>query len=334
MASTISMLYDIRNLEIPDYMRSWRVTQEDIDSALALMARECATLKEVEAVQPGDVVRCTALDNQDKYSGRSILLYPGRNLRGAGKAEQDAIGLTPGTTFKTELGGVAIDSYSKSDEENQAALEASHGEPITLKIEQILRLCDMEISDELAKAQGIDGVETLQQLIDWYVENNQPKKLKDVKAELVRDKIMPALLEKSEYAIDPEEESNWAKQHGKYMYDLMTENGMDPHIPDEGFDFLTDEEALEKLTREQLPRFREVVLTRYLAELNGFTYTQEQFQREIDAAWEQYAEEYEAQGYKKEDMMTDMVYENYEERAYSDKTFECLMEQAEALLKS
>ena len=109
MASTILMLYDIRNLEIPESMRSWRVTQEDIDSALALMARECATLKEVEAVQPGDVVRCIALDNQEKYAGRSILLYPGHNLRGAGKAEQDAIGLTSGTTFKTELGGMDSD---------------------------------------------------------------------------------------------------------------------------------------------------------------------------------------------------------------------------------
>ncbi len=334
MASTISMLYDIKKLEIPDSVRAWRVTQEDIDSALALMARECATLKEVEAVQPGDVVRCIALDNQDKYSGRSILLYPGQNLRGAQKAEQDAIGLTPGTTFKTELGGVAIDSYRKSDEENKAALEACHGEPVTLRIETILRTCDMEISDELAKAQGIDGVETLQQLIDWYVENNQPKKLKDVKTNLIRKHVLPALFEKSEYAIDPEEESDWANRHGKYMFDLMTKNGIDPHLPDEGTELLSDEEALDKLMREQLPRYKEFVLTRYLAECAGFSYNRKLFLEEVDAAWEQYAKEYEAEGYKKEDMLTEMVYDSYEERAYSEKTYEYLMEQVEVLLQS
>ncbi|MCD8106610.1 MAG: hypothetical protein LUE20_01425 [Oscillospiraceae bacterium] len=332
MASTVSMLYDIRNLDIPDSLRSWRVTQEDIDSALALMSRECASLKEVETVRSGDTVKCVALDNHEKYAGRSILLYPGRSLRGAEKAEQDVIGLAPGASFRTELGGVAIDSYHKSDEENRAALEACHGEPVTLKIEKILRTCDMEISDELAKAQNIEGVETLKQLIDWYIADYQPKKLKDVKTNLVQKYVLPALLEKSEFAIDKEEESDWAKRHGKYMYDLMTESGMDPHIPDEGFTFLTDEEALEKLTREQLPRYKEFVLTRYLAGLTGFSYSWEQFECEINAVWEEYAEEYQSKGYKKEDVMTDMVYENYEERAYANKTYEYLMEQAETLL--
>ncbi len=329
MASTIAKLYDVKTkLEIPASMRAWRVTQADVDAALAVMAREHAYLERVKTVQTGDTVHCQALDS-GKYAGRTVLLYPGQNMRGARKAEQAVLSLKEGDRFGTELGGVHIDDPRKTQEENQAGFDACHGEPVQLEIREIWRLRDMEISDQLAKAKGF---ETLEQLKESYITEYQPQKLTQVKTELVR-LVLKALLDHSEYDMDPEEAKAWTEAKGKQMYDMLIRNGADPHIPEEGFVFLTDEEALEKLTREQLPQYKEMVMLRYLAQQGGLQYSWEQFTREIDELWANYGQEAQAAGVKKEDYYRQDVYESYRERAYTNMAFGYLMSWVQDMLE-
>lgn len=50
------------------------------------------------------------------------------------------------------------------------------------------------------------------------------------------------------------------------MYDALVEAGMDPTIPKEGFDFLTEEEAKADMFAQQEPSFRFYLANLYLAE--------------------------------------------------------------------
>lgn len=63
----------------------------------------------------------------------------------------------------------------------------------------------------------------------------------------------------------------------------MVQIGQDPHIPEEGTELLTDEEALEQIYREHLPVFRKHVAYRYLAGREGYVCTREEYQRAQDA---------------------------------------------------
>ena len=50
------------------------------------------------------------------------------------------------------------------------------------------------------------------------------------------------------------------------LYDAMLAAGMDPRLPREGFDFLTEEQAKEKMYREQEWAFPAYVVQAYMAE--------------------------------------------------------------------
>ena len=70
----------------------------------------------------------------------------------------------------------------------------------------------------------------------------------------------------SEYAIDEEEKREWVTQRVNSLYDALVDAGMDPKIPKEGFDFLTEEQAKEKMYHEQEWAFTDFVVQAYVVE--------------------------------------------------------------------
>lgn len=132
-------MYDaVAHLELTEEQRSWRVTEQDIADALALLGRDHAYLDEVDTVQTGDTVRCTCVAGPETLQQRTVLLYPGRVLSGATAAETDVLGLGVGAQLETKLGGVYVTDYQKSNEENAAARAeaAKNALPVTLRVEK------------------------------------------------------------------------------------------------------------------------------------------------------------------------------------------------------
>ena len=306
--STIKKLYDFSTqLDVPAEMRAWRVTDEDISRYLCAVSGDHASLKRVDAVSEGDTVKCICLSGEEKYRSRTVLLYPGRKLIGAISAEEAVVGLSEKTEFETELSGT----------------------PAILRISEIWRLTPMPIDDELAKVEGTD---TIQQLTERYIADYQPKKRLESQKKIAA-LIMRKMNSESEYDISTEEETEWTTRRGKYIYNMMIANGEDPHIPDEGFALLTDEEALARLVEKNKPDFRRFVLERYIASLSGFSYTREIFLKEIDEFCTQHSEELKAAGRIREDLITDDSFSFSEEGAYSERMRDFAMKAAEAFME-
>ena len=288
-------------------MRAWRVTEDDISRYLSVVSGDHASLKRADAVSNGDTVKCICLSGEEKYRSRTILLYPGRKLDGAVSAEVAVLGLEEDAEFATEL----------------------DANPVTLRINEIWRLTPMPVDDELARA---EGAETLEQLTERYIADYQPKKRLECQKKIAA-LIMRKMMSESEYDISTEEETEWTTRRGKYIYDMMIRSGEDPHIPDEGFTLLTDEEALARLIEKNKPDFRRFVLERYIASLSGFSYTREIFLKEVDEICSQYGEEMKKAGKTREDLMSDDSFRFSEERAYSERRRDFAMKAAEAFME-
>lgn len=104
----------------------------------------------------------------------------------------------------------------------------------------------------------------------WYREmNEQPRK--EQKRWQIYAFWSREMGAKSELYIDEGEQWAWAMANGRWQYDTQMEKGMNPCIPDEGTEFLTEDQAIEKIAREMyLPIFRMTLVSRYLCEKNGF----------------------------------------------------------------
>lgn len=64
-----------------------------------------------------------------------------------------------------------------------------------------------------------------------------------------------------------EERDVWVWQRVNCIYDAMVAAGMDPTIPEEGIEFLTEEQAREKMFRQYLGFFSAYVVQAHVAEL-------------------------------------------------------------------
>lgn len=189
----------------------------------------------------------------------------------------------------------------------------------------------MQPGDALVQAEKIEGVETLEQFKAWYVQTNEPKKRLEAAQNIAR-MMWAEIREHTELVIDEEEKDAWCKLRGKAMYEMMERNGYDPHLPEDGLELLSDEEAMAQVVAHQFDMFDEFVLTRAVCEHYGFVYTEDNLRADIDANWEQYKDEPDLPYSSKEELYTEENRLFYEERGYLDKVFKLLTQQAETLL--
>ena len=123
----------------------------------------------------------------------------------------------------------------------------------------------MPVGDALVRLEGIEGVETVADYDRWYREEKGSFYRQQAKYRCANF-LLEEIQEKSELFIDQEEKDAWMWERVNSLYDAMLAAGMDPRLPREGFDFLTEEQAKEKMYREQEWAFPAYVVQAYMAE--------------------------------------------------------------------
>lgn len=254
MNSKLTCCFNYHTLSIPPQLRRWKIPQEEIQQELQALAADHASNQPVEdVIQKGDSVRCQCLDCSDPaWRDRAVLLYPGREFPGAEQAEAAVLGKRPGETFSCSLGG----------------------EQAQLKVLEALRRVEPAIGPELMWILNIPGVETVEDFSHWYHQQHDAQRRQKAAFGIV-GYWMQQTVERSEFFIDQKELEDWCLLRGRMMFDALLAGGIDPRLPEEGFDILTDQQAIQKLAKENQPRFRPFLLYRYLCEKDGFVITQE-----------------------------------------------------------
>lgn len=242
MKSTITKLYDYRQSTIPAELLTWRISDEELKQHMDVLSHNHAFEADVDAVRMGDSVACKAESKCPRWNRPVMLFYPGRELCDS-ELENACVGACAG-----ESRMISVD-----------------GQPVKLTVTRIVRRSNMPIGDELAKEEGIEGVETLDDYCDWYRKSNEPTR-KLHASYRAASFLLDEIAKKSEFAIDAEEKNTWLNDRVDKVYDALVDAGADPTIPKEGFDFLTVEQAKANMFRQFEPFFTDYVAQAYLVE--------------------------------------------------------------------
>lgn len=248
MKSTVTKLYDYTQSVLPDECRLWRISDKELQAHLEVLSENHAFEASVDTVQMGDSVACRSESAESRWNRPVMLFYPGRELC-ASEIENACVG-------------------AKLGQKRTVTME---GAEVVLTVEHILRRSNMPIGDALAKAEGIEGVETLDDYRKWYRQTNEPTRALHASYRGAMF-LLHEIAEKSEFLLDEEEKRAWLTDRVNRIYDALVDAGFDPKIPKEGFDFLTEEQAKAKMYAESEHFFAEYVAQCYMLEkLTGRT---------------------------------------------------------------
>lgn len=241
MKSTITKLYDYKQSIIPQELRRWHASEEEIREQLELLSRNHAFEEDAEEVRSGDSVACRGESAAARWNRETLLVYPGHGLMPA--MEEALLGAKTGEyrTVETEEGAVK------------------------LTIKRIVRRSNMPMGDELIRLEKIDGVETVEDYRQWFRRQKEDFYRQRARYQCAKF-LLDEIREKSQLSIDQEEKDAWLREQVDCLYNAMVAVGRDPRIPDEGVDFLTEEQAKEKMCREQEWAFTEYVVQSHMAE--------------------------------------------------------------------
>ena len=242
MRSTITKLYDRSQYQPEDHLRRWRVSQQQIQAKLDKLCEDHAEEMDVEIVCAGDSVACRGERQSPQWNRPRVLFYPRRGL-----------------------GGQALEKALLGMTEGESKTAATDGTQVTLTVTRIVRRAPCPLTDELVKSEKIEGVDTVEAYKAWYRKTTEEANREHALSAVTKD-ILRAITENSELSIDPEEEFAWCKSAGDYDYDRDVRAGGDPTIPEEGIEFLTEEQARQKYYEEMRPYFRAYAVNWYLLE--------------------------------------------------------------------
>lgn len=238
MKSKVSKLYEYTRADAPDGLCLWRVTDEALEAHLTTLSHSHALENDVPQVQAGDSVVCRGESAVGRWNKPVLLFYPGSGL--CEKVIEDAlVGMKPG------------ESRTVSASEGDAALT----------VIRIVRREPHPVNDGLVKLEAVEGVETLADYRRWYRETTEKADRRRNLSYLAR-RILEVIAERSEYETDEAEETAWVTELAKYAREADEQRGIDPTVPDEGTEFLNEEQVQEKYFKLAKPRFRS-----YLADL-------------------------------------------------------------------
>ncbi len=165
---------------------------------------------------------------------------------------------------------------------------------VKLTVTRIVRREAHPIDGELVKLEAIEGVETLEDYRRWYRKTTEERNRKDRLAHLARH-LLDEIAAKSEYEIDEAEECEWARTLADMEYDAAVANGIDPTVPEEGTEFLTEEQARQKYFDMCWPLFRNELAYAAAAErLSGMeaeAFYRAELEREAEAYYHKTAED-------------------------------------------
>lgn len=236
MKSKVTQLYDMRQVSIPAELRKWRVSEEEVQAQLARIAAAHPMESKPHTVEPGDSVLCRTTGADARWNREALPFYPGRNM--LPEVEAALIGMQVGET--REAGDK------------------------TLTVLEITRRRPAPLTDALIAEEGIENVSTIAQYEDWWRALTEQDRKRTAIQRLIFA-IQQEMIQNSVFACDEEELNGIAREMAQKQYAAMVKAGIDPTVPDEGVDFLTEEEALKRIARENRMRLLGCVLNEYYA---------------------------------------------------------------------
>ena len=181
MKGTVSSLYDIDSIVIPDDMVKITVDERRVKEETEALSKRYAKEELTETAEKGDLVYCQA-DKESYPDGRSILVYPGLQLPGAHEAEEALIGKTAGNSVACELAG----------------------KQVVLTVEKIIRRTPVPVDDALVASVGIKGVDSVSAYKD-YIRNRLEEDLKMENGKAITALYIQQMTENSTYEYDTQE---------------------------------------------------------------------------------------------------------------------------------
>lgn len=306
MNSKMVKCFDYRTLEVPQELRKWQDgdPNKEIADELERLARDYSREKQIESeICIGDSVQCTCTEaKNENWLKKPVLLFPGRNLPGAGDAEEKAVGKKAGDIFSCMI-----------DEQE-----------LMLQVEKVIRRTNVQVGPELIELLQIPQVHTVEDYYRWYHEKHDPEKRNKACIRLVQY-WLTEVLNRSEIFIDESEKEKWCRSKAELIYKGMLAAGVDQRKQEDG-SMLTEEEALRKIAAEQEIRFAPFVIYEYFCGQDGFVLSEEEYRKEL----QKMAAERET---PLEELEKQTNIQIYREVYYQEHTFSILCKEAEAYLE-
>lgn len=243
MNSKVETLFDYRSVSVPSELGKWHMPQEELEAQLNILSHAHAIETEEEMVEAGDSVACRGESDCPRWNREVLLFYPGHGLCDE-TLENGLLGARVGET---------------------RSLQTPEGE-VRLTVQRIVRRKDMPISDAMVQCEGIEGVTTLTDYSRWFREQKEDFYRQRARYQCAKY-ILDEVEKNSLLSIDPEEQDAWVRQYANCVYDAMVAAGMDPTVPEEGVEFLTEEQARKKMFHQYAWVFPSYLVQSHMAEL-------------------------------------------------------------------
>lgn len=253
MKSYVAKLCKPGEFTVPAEMTKWRVGPDEMEKQLQSLAAANAQEFQPDSVQTGDSVRLSCQGRED------VLLFPGLALPGAEEAEKLVVGLSVGDPVNAPIAGV---------------MQA-------MTVAEIRRRAPAAINDALVQGEAIEGVTTLEEYRRWYRDKTEQFN-KSNAAKHIAFWLLDQIRDNSQYALDQQEMQDWINAEAKQRFDESMAMGMDPHIPDDGFELLTDEQAMEKIKAGLDQEFKMLLIGTAMCDQAGITITWEDLKEDFE----------------------------------------------------
>ena len=258
MKSKIVECFDYRTLEVEDHLRKWKIPDSEIREEMENLARDHSGETETEdGAKAEDCVSCICTEaSAANWKNRTVLLYPGRNLKGAQEAEKACFGKRPGDVFSCEIRGVQV----------------------TLAVKKVISRKKVTVGPELFRILQLPGVSTEEDFARWYHEQHDEERRQKASYGIVSF-WMQEMAKRSTFSIDEEEKKSWCRVRGEKTYISMLAAGYDMKKEERDGAPITEEEAIEEASSQQEQYFIPYLLYEYFSKKDGFTVSEEEYER-------------------------------------------------------
>lgn len=243
MKSKVITLFDYRKVTVPSELGKWHMPAEELENQLKTLSHAHAIETEEEIVETGDSVACRGESACPRWNREVLLFYPSHGLCEEA-LENGLLGAHVGET---------------------RAIQTSEGE-VGLTVQRIVRRKDMPIGDAMVQCEHIEGVNTLTDYGRWFREQKEDFYRQRARYQCA-NYILGEVEKGSTLFLDPEERDAWVWEHTNCIYDAMVAAGMDPTVPEEGVEFLTEEQAREKFFHQYAWVFPTYIVQAHVAEI-------------------------------------------------------------------
>lgn len=201
MKSKVTNLYDYKQESIPAHLLQWKVSEEEIDRQLALLARNDSILSERQKASVGDVVRCRVINAQGSWSRPVLLVYPGQKL--CPPLEEACLGIQAKERRTAVVNGVTLD----------------------FEAERTAGLNPAPVDDALIRRERVPGVTTVEDYRSWWRNFEEARRRKEQSYRCAYY-LLQRMTEQSSYQVDEQEMENIFSAEAAMQREAMEASGV------------------------------------------------------------------------------------------------------------